>query len=219
MNILLVDDHPMTVQGYENALMKDGLQKDHLNFIKAYSCEEAYRAIMNAGSASPSYYDLAIIDRGLPRYEEQSLLSGSDLALFVRKVMPDCKIIIITAHTEIIVIYEISKKIRPEGLIIKNDITPHNIAEIVIDVLRGNKYHSPLVRNCIQDIWKKEIMIEDHNRQILMYLSKGFKIKDLEQIINISASTIQKRIIKMKNVFEVTDDSNLVKEAIKQGFI
>ena len=54
MNILLVDDHPMTVQGYENALMKDGLQKDHLNFIKAYSCEEAYRAIMNAGSASPS---------------------------------------------------------------------------------------------------------------------------------------------------------------------
>ena len=62
-------------------------------------------------------------------------------------------------------------------------------------------------------------MIEDHNRQILMYLSKGFKIKDLEQIINISASAIQKRIIKMKNVFEVTDDSNLVKEAIKQGFI
>ena len=53
MNILLVDDHPMTVQGYENALMKDGVQKDHLNFIKAYSCEEAYRAIMNAGSASP----------------------------------------------------------------------------------------------------------------------------------------------------------------------
>ena len=104
-------------------------------------------------------------------------------------------------------------------MIIKNDITPHNIAEIVIDVLRGNKYHSPLVRNCIQDIWKKEIMIEDHNRQILMYLSKGFKIKDLEQIINISASAIQKRIIKMKNVFEVTDDSNLVKEAIKQGFI
>ena len=35
MNILLVDDHPMTVQGYENALMKDGLQKDHLNLLHA----------------------------------------------------------------------------------------------------------------------------------------------------------------------------------------
>lgn len=219
MNILLVDDHPMTVQGYEIALMKDGLNKDHLNFEKAYNCEEGYNSIMKANSVSTSVFDLVIIDRGLPGYQEQFLSSGSDLALFIRKVMPDCKIIMITAHTEIIVIYELSKKIRPEGLVIKNDITPDNIVEIVTDVMKGNKYQSPLVKKCIHDIWKKELMVEDHNRQILMYLSKGFKIKDFEQTISISTSAIQKRIIKMKNAFDVTDDSSLVKEAIKQGFI
>ncbi|WP_413998095.1 response regulator [Flavobacterium sp. W1B] len=219
MNILLVDDHPMTVQGYENALMKCGLEKVHLNFQKAYSCEEAYHSIMKASSASPSFFDLAIIDRGLPGYEEQSLSSGGDLALFIRKEMPGCKIIMVTAHTEIIIIYEISRKIQPEGLIIKNDITPDNIVEIVTDVMKGNKYQSPLVKKCITDIWKRELMVEDHNRQILMFMSKGFKIKELEKIINISGSAIQKRIIKMKIAFDVTEDSSLVKEAIKQGFV
>jgi hypothetical protein len=45
------------------------------------------------------------------------------------------------------------------------------------------------------------------------------KIKELESIIHLTTSTIQKRIIRMKKAFDVTDDTGLVKEAIKQGFI
>jgi DNA-binding NarL/FixJ family response regulator len=218
MNVLVVDDHPMTVEGYINALVGDPFGKHHPVFTKAYNCEEAYATLSRTVSAK-QLFDIVIIDKGLPSYEEKSILSGSDLVILIREKMPNCKIIMITAHTEVIIVYDIVKKVRPDGLIIKNDITPEKLQQAVNDILLGNKYQSPTVKSCINEIWKKELMIEDHNRQILLYLSKGFKIKDLEGIICLTTSAIQKRIIRMKKAFDVTDDTGLVKEAIKQGFI
>jgi DNA-binding NarL/FixJ family response regulator len=218
MNILLVDDHPMTVEGFMNVLLKANFSKEKPVFTKKHSCEGAYIVITEA-IQKEQLFDLAIIDQGLPSYPEQFLASGSDLALLIRKRMPNCKIIMVTAHSEVITIYDIVKKVNPDGLINKNDINPDNLQLIVSEVMQGNQYHSLTVKNCINEIWKKELMFDDFNRQILSYLSIGFKVKELEDVVHLSTSAIQKRVIRMKTAFEVTDDSGLVKEAIKQGFI
>ena len=218
MNIFLVDDHPMTVEGYHNVLSGATVGLSQPVFTKAHNCEEAY-SILSKTINPKDFFDMAIVDKSLPSYEEKSILSGSDLALSIREKMPNCKIIMITAHTEVIIVYDIVKKVRPEGLIIKNDITPEKLQQAVIEVMQGNQYQSPTVKSCVNEIWKKELMIEDCNRQILLYLSKGFKIKDLEEIVHLTSSAIQKRVLRMKKAFDVTDDSCLVKEAIKQGFI
>ena len=218
MNVLLVDDHPMTVEGYISALLKEPFGKRQPVFTKAYNCEEAYTILLRSISAKHSF-DIAIIDKGLSSYKEKSILSGSDLAILIRKKMPNCKIIMITAHTEVIIVYDIAKIVRPDGLIIKNDVTPEKLQQAVSEILLDNQFQSPTVKSCINEIWKKELMIEDANRQILLYLSKGFKIKELESTIYLTTSTIQKRIIRMKKAFDVTDNTGLVKEAIKQGFI
>lgn len=218
MNVLVVDDHPMTVEGYISALSTTLFGLYNPIFAKAHNCEDAYSALLRNTTAKQAF-DLAIIDKGLPGYEEKSIGSGSDLAGLIRENMPNCKIIMITAHTEIIVVYEIYKNVRPDGLIIKNDITPEKLQQAVIEIMQGNSYQSNTVKNCINEIWKKELMVEDYNRQILFYLSKGFKIKELEGVICLTTSAIQKRIIRMKKVFEATDNSGLVKEAIKQGYI
>lgn len=218
MNILLVDDHPMTVEGFMNVLLKTNFLNVRPVFTKKHSCEGAYIAITEAVQ-NKQLFDLAIVDQGLPSYAEQSIASGSDLALLIREHMPDCKIIMITAHSEVVIIYDIVKKISPDGLINKNDISPDNLQLIVTEVMQGNQYHSDTVKNCITEIWKKELMFDDFNRQILSYLSIGFKVKELEDVVHLCTSAIQKRVIRMKAAFEVADDSSLVKEAIKQGFI
>ena len=215
MNILLVDDHPMTVEGFMNVLLKVNFSEQKAIFTKAHNCKDGYDSIIK----SKNPFEIAIIDQGLPSYLEQSIATGSDLALLIRKNMPDCKIIMVTAHSEVIIIYDIVKKVNPDGLINKNDISPDNLQLIVAEVIQGNIYHSPIIKNCINEIWKKELMFDDFNRQILSYLSKGFKVKELEDVVYLSTSTIQKRVIRMKTAFEVHDDSGLVKEAIKQGFI
>lgn len=217
MNIFIVDDHPMTADGYKTAIEK-AFVAEKPDFHIAFDCESAYTKILDMKSSKESF-DLAIIDHSLPAYKDQKMLSGCDLALFLKKTMPNCKIIMITAHTEVIIVYNIYKRLCPEALIIKNDITPYNLPDTIREVARGGQYQSPGVKNCITEIWKKDLMVEDFNRQILFYLTKGYKVKELESVISLAASTIQKRIINMKKAFAVKDDSSLIKEAIKQGFI
>ncbi len=218
MKILIVDDHPMTVDGYENAVIAGDFADIKFFFEKSYSCEEAYNSIIKASKANKPF-DLVLLDYTLPGFERLEINNGSDLVPYIRSYMPQCKVIMITAHSEILIIYEILKKIYPEGLVVKNDINPNSLTTIIKTVMNGEEYSSPKVKNCVADIWKKDLMVEDHNRQILMYMSKGFKIKDLDKNIALCSSAIQKRVILMKKAFKVSDDNSLVREAIQQGFI
>ena len=214
MNVLVVDDHPMTVAGYIESLSLKGFFSRSLSFAKAYTCGEAFSRL-----ASPISFDLALIDYGLPSYPEEDIYSGIDLARLIRQQHPDCKIIIITAHTEVLTVYDILKKIQPEGLIIKNDITPENLPPTVLNIIEGNIYQSPTVKGILKEIWKKELMVDDINRQILLYLSKGYKIKKIEQTLMLSLSAIQRRIAQMKVAFDVKEDTSLVEEAFLNGFL
>jgi uncharacterized radical SAM superfamily protein len=76
-----------------------------------------------------------------------------------------------------------------------------------------------MVENCIREIWKKELIVEDYNRQIIYYLSLGFRIKDLHEVIPISQGAIQKRMVKINEVFNVTNRDGLLKEVKRLGFI
>jgi len=218
MNVFIVDDHPITAEGYKNALLSGHAPLLQPVFTMAHSCEMAYVEISRAIDSQIGF-DIAIIDLNLPVFLERKLYSGKDVAALIKSKMPHCKIIMITAHTEILIIYDIIKEVCPEGLMVKNDITPEKLGIIVQGVFQGKLYQSPLVEKCVKDIWKKELMVDDFNRQILMYLSKGFKVKDLCEVIHLSNSAIQKRIIHMNKAFEVSDNAGLLKAAINEGFI
>jgi len=214
MNILIVDDHPLTIEGYTKAIEN---VFTNCNVTLAYDCREAYSEISKVKSGQN--FDIALIDMSLPEYAVQKLFSGIDIALLLRNIDPGCRIIMITAHTEYLIIYDIHKKIRPEGFTSKGELTPQNLVRIIQEVLDSEKYISPIVKDCISKIWQKDLMVDDYNRQILFYLSKGYKLKELDQVVFLAVSTIQRRVIQMKQAFDVPDDSSLVKVAIKQGFI
>lgn len=218
MNILLVDDHPMTLDGFKNALLKLDFISSESTISANLNCKDAYDAIANA-SQNQTPFDLAIFDMDLPPYPEKAIFSGSDLVLLLQKEMPNCKTIIITAHTEILILYNIVKKTRPDAFLIKNEVDSDNFQQIIVEILQGKRYLSPIVKEGISEVLKKELLVEDKNRQILLYLHNGYKANELTTILNLSNGAIQKRIAKMKTAFEVTDDSNLIKEALKQGFV
>lgn len=214
MNILLVDDHPFTIEGYKS-VMESRFSGKLPKISTAGNCREAYEAIANSANG----FDLAVIDHNLPPYEDKKLFSGADIAQLLRKTMPGCRITMVTAHTEILVLYDIYKKIEPEGFITKNELTPQKLGDIAAQLLSGDTYKSPVVNKSIREVWTKELMIDDINRQILFFMAKGYKAKELDGLVFLSDSSIQKRIASMKKAFGVTDNSSLVKEAIQQGFL
>lgn len=84
LNILIVDDHPMTVDSYMNLLLELELQVFTPNFIKCYNCKEAYDAILFHSKQNINI-DLALIDLSLPPYQDFNIKSGSDLGSLIRK--------------------------------------------------------------------------------------------------------------------------------------
>lgn len=214
MNILLVDDHPFTTEGYK-AVMHKRFPENNTHITIAASCKAAYQAI----ATHRETFDIAVIDHSLPQYEEKKLRNGTDIALLLRKAMPGCKIIMITAHTEILVLYDIFKRVNPEGFITKTELTPENLGDATTAINGDDTYISAAVSNSITEVWKKELMVDDTNRQILFFMAKGYKAMELANLVFLSDSSIQKRIASMKKAFGVMDNSSLVKEAIQQGFL
>ena len=100
MNILIVDDHPMTVNGYQESLSQSATFCSQVSFYKAYNCEDAYNKLQNTNN-----FELAVIDFGLPPFPDQQIANGCDLAKVIKLKHPQCKIIIITAHSEVLIVY------------------------------------------------------------------------------------------------------------------
>ena len=216
--ILLIDDHPLIVEGYRMALSSHETIAQSYNFDRAFDCTEAKQKIDQA-IAEKMPYELALVDFSLPKGECSTWDDGGDIIRYIKKEMPTCKTITITGRTEILTIYEIVKNIRPTSIIGKNEITPQVLIDIVTTVLRGEAYQSPLVKQCLEEMLYKEVMYDDYNRAILTLLAKGHKLIDLEHHVPLSAPTIKKRIAKMKTAFGSADSANLVQEAIRLGFV
>jgi len=216
--ILLVDDHPLIVEGYKMALSNHEAFATSFVFDKAGDCTEAKSKIDEA-IANKAHYDLALVDFSLPKGDQSAWEDGGDIIRYIKKEMPNCTTATITGRTEILLIYDIIKNIRPTTIISKNEITPSLLISIVQALLSGENYQSPVVKHCLEEMVHKQIMYDDYNRAILTLLAKGHKLIDLEHHIPLSAPTIKKRIAKMKTVFGSSDSANLVQDAIKQGFV
>lgn len=199
MNILLLDDHLMTLDGY--ALY---LNPTENSFQKVLDCKEFYQWLL-----TDPQVDLAVIDYNIPSYDEKNLHNGADCALLLKELKPNCRIILITAHHESMILYNINQRVQPYALISKIDFNQE-----LMDGLLSNKldhpYLSAKVKEAILSINKKTTLLDATNREILMYLTQGFKINQLDQFLSLSKSGIQKKVSKMIVDFEVKDYHELV---------
>lgn len=145
VQLLMVDDHPFILQAYRNTL--DRFKPDEYEVIStsADSGKTGYEAIVN----SPQNFDVALLDISIPGYADKNIESGLDLAQLLRERMPDCKVVLLTMHTEKMKFRYFSETIQPDGLVIKNDLTFEELLLAFEKILAGEKYYSESVLNII----------------------------------------------------------------------
>jgi DNA-binding NarL/FixJ family response regulator len=209
MNILLADDHLMTLEGYISILNNPEYQ-----YSKLLTCEQIYHWIMQGNIP-----DVAVLDHDMPSYKELELNSGADCALLIRQYAPDCKIILITAHEEAVILYNMYKKTHPDALIVKSDFTGEIFRVLVGKDISESSYLSPKAKAAVKSIMNRLTLLDPTNREILMYLSHGFKIFQIQDFISLSTSGIQKRISKMLQEFDVSDYQELIVLVKKEGLL
>ncbi|RTY83125.1 response regulator transcription factor [Flavobacterium sp. ZB4P23] len=219
-NLLLVDDHPITIDGYVNILTTS---KDHdtlIDFTTAYSCEEAYVKITKR-YLSQKTFDLAFLDISLPPYEIKNIQNGIDLGALIRQYFPKCKIILLTMHSEPLLIHNAIKKINPEGFILKNDINALSLVTAYLSIMQGHKFYSATITKVLSQAILKKLNFDAIDCQILELISRGIKTKDMTKHLNLSLSAIEKRkaAIKNKLLKDKRSDKELIEHAIKIGLL
>ena len=220
LRILMVDDHPMIIEGYQMTLIATKKAHQHLEIDIAHDCDMANELIRKAAN-SEQPYDVLFFDISLPASKDGLITSGEDLAKIARTYLPDSKVIILTMFNESFRILNIIKEINPEGLLIKSDLTSSELAEAFQHILSSPPYYSSTVNNFLNTTITSDVYLDDINRKILHLLSQGIKTRSLKEYIDLSMSAIEKRKKQLKLLFSVEDgkDETLLKIAREKGFL
>lgn len=220
IKILMIDDHPMIIEGYQNTLLFTKKDNQELTIDIANNCDEAIH-FMDKAIEHATPYDVLFVDISLPPSTDGSMNSGEDLAEYARNVLPNAKIIILTMFNESFRIHNIIKTIDPEGFLIKSDLTSSELASAFQAVLNNPPFYSGTVNSHIRKTITSDIVIDEKNRKILHLLSQGVKTKNLASHLDISLSAVEKRKKQLKDLFNVQDgqDETLLNEARKKGFV
>ncbi|CAH8284921.1 DNA-binding NarL/FixJ family response regulator [Mariniflexile fucanivorans] len=220
IRILMIDDHPMIIEGYQNTLLFTKKESQQLEIDIANNCDEAI-AFMDKSVEKQNLYNVLFVDISLPPSKDGLMTSGEDLAAYARKVLPHAKIIILTMFNESFRIHNIIKTIDPEGFLIKSDLTSSELASAFQAVLHNPPFYSGTVNSYIRKALTSNIVVDEKNRKILHLLSQGVKTKNLAPHLDLSLSAVEKRKKQLREIFEVHDgqDETLVNAAKKKGFI
>lgn len=219
IKVLIVDDHPMIIEGYKNALLGINSDEMTLRIDTADSCDDAFTKIKNASSGTP--YDVIFLDIKLPPSEDGKIISGEDLGIKVKELLPDTKVVILTMFNNNFRIHNILKNINPDGFLVKSDVTSDELMRAFQVVLTDPPYYSHTVTKLLRTRIINEVVLDDIDRNILFHLSKGIKTKNLTEYIPLSLAAIEKRKRHLKEIFDVEKkgDESLLEQARNTGFL
>jgi DNA-binding NarL/FixJ family response regulator len=217
INVLIVDDHPFIIQGYKNVIKLFPDKNIEFTFYEAIDCKTGYEAVINPAAK----YDLAFLDVSMPTYEEKNINTGEDIAKLLISEMPECKIALLTMHSESLKVQSIIDEINPLGLVIKNDLGFESMILALQTILRGEKYYSDSVIKFLNNQQKEKVYVDVIDKQILHYLNKGVKYDDIPLYITISSSSVKTRKENMKELLGIKGckDSELAAVAKDRGML
>lgn len=219
LKILMIDDHPIILEGYKKVLMDFIHNPDNVRIQTATTCDEASSKIENCSKSDP--FDVVFLDIGLPPSSDRKLISGEDLGIKIREIFPDTKLIVLTMFIENIRLLHIIKTLNPEGFMIKSDVNPAEFSHAFARIIKGERYSSNTVEKMMRNHIFNENKLDNTDRQILYHLAKGVKTKELPAILPLSLASIEKRKKIIREILEVEDlrDISLINQAREKGFL
>ncbi len=218
VNLLIVDDHLSIIEGYKSILSfnKSGFI---IETTAATSLENAFKIITQ--EPKTILFDIVFIDFTLPEYAEQKLFTGEDLIPVVKKHLPNAKIVILTSHAEAILMYRILNESDPNGIMVKSDFTSEELLVAFDIIMKGENYYTSTVLNYKKQLVPGNKIFDSYNRQIIQLLSQGVKTKNIQEILHLSKSAIDKRKATIKDLLDIDkgSDEDILREARKRGLI
>lgn len=221
-NILIIDNHPLLVPVFSRILQEvKSIRSDWVFKIRiARDCDEAIILLERMDNNSEDLH-LVLLEIDIPASANRKYFSGEDIALAIRTRFGNARIIINTAFKNNYRISTVLKRVNPEGLIIRSDLTEEILRTAIRAVLENNVFYSNGILKHFHRRIDPGVALDDLDIQILYELSQGSKMKEISDIIPYSLGAVEKRKQRIKALFQMEDanDRQLLDQARKYGFI
>ncbi len=178
--ILVVDDHPIVVDGIRNLL----IQQTHTTCATATNVQELDRKLRS------DTFDLCILDLEIPGRNYLALIRQ------LRRLYPEGKILIYTMHEESWVIAQLAM-LHIDGAVSKHSSTAELITAVQF-IQDGEKYFdacfTPLAEvyeTSENAVTPKHTLLSKREKEVLDCLAKGLNTSEIARTLLLSINTVQ----------------------------
>lgn len=204
INLLIIDDHPMVIEG-----MKAMLQQ--LNFVQLQA--SAMNAFDGIEMLKKHEVDVAIVDINLPD------ISGIELTAKIRKEFPKVQVLAMSTFKERSYISQMIQN-GAIGYLVKS-ASKEEIEEAILSAYEGKFYLSQdlnLNRHDEADIPTVPIL-SSREKEVLKLIADGLTNPQIAQQLYISLHTVDSHRKNLLTKFAVNNTASLIKLAAKYNMI
>ena len=210
VKVLLVDDHPLIIDGMKS-LMKN------VGEIKV--CGEANNGREALRLLEILNVDVVLMDVDMP------VMNGIDALKEIKRIKPGIKVIILSMHEEAGMIKSLMA-IGADGYILKSS-SQDELLNAIKSVAQGQQYFSPGVtrsllvesQNVVRSLNPQVEMLTARETEILKLIAEGFSNKEIGTRLFISHRTVDTHRTNLMNKLNTSNIAGLISYAIRNGLI
>ena len=200
--ILIVEDHPVVVEGLQKLLSNKGISS---KCLVAYSVKECL-SILKAYTP-----DLILLDYNLPDG------NGVDLCKTILSKKSSIKVLAISSYKEQSLVKRMIDN-GAMGFFIIN-ASEDEIIEAVLLVLSGKKYLSDETQNILEGKSYNTLMLTRREIEVLKYISDGFTNPEIAEKLFISPLTVDSHRKNLILKLNARNTASLIKTAFQLGYL
>lgn len=206
ISIIIVDDHPMVIEGLKTLLAgESSIQiksyftngKDTLNFLKTNSC------------------DIILLDVNLPD------INGVEMVSMILNLQPTTGILGLSTYSEPSIINQMIRN-GVKGYLLKN-VTATELVEAITNVYKGKFYFGSEIQKILADSLSqssKDIpKLTRREKLILELIAEGKTTNAIADGLFISPLTVETHRRNLMQKLEVSNAASLIKIAIEKKLI
>jgi DNA-binding NarL/FixJ family response regulator len=204
IKVLVVDDHPMVLEGMRSMLAQ-------INFVHICgTAANAFEAVENIKKVTP---DIVITDINMPE------VSGIELALKIKTEFPKVKTIAMSTFKERSYISQMIQN-GASGYLVKS-ASKEEIEEAILSVYEGKLYMSLDLNFSASDNQQMSTIpvLSSREKEILLLIADGMTNPQIATKLFLSLHTVDSHRKNLLTKFAVNNTAGLIKHAAKFNMI
>ena len=210
LKIILADDHTLVRAGIRSLIQ----QFQGMKVVgEAGDGNEALRLVKELKP------DILLTDIAMPG------MNGLDTVARLKRDFPGTRVIILSMHVSEEYVLQALKS-GADGYLLKDSATTE-LEQAVKAVSRGEKFLSPSVSQHVIEDYKRRVggetnpldQLSSRQREILKMIAEGKNTKEIAQILELSAKTVETHRAQLMDKLDIHDIPGLVRYAIKTKLV